>query len=203
MLVFNKERLVILSVPKTGSTALQAALGDAADLIVRDPPLLKHAPLYRYHRFFKPMLEKFCGPMELVAVIREPLDWMGSWYRYRARPYLSGTENSTEEIDFGTFLTGYMSDPKPPYAEIGAQSKFVARKDGTPGVDHLFAYEEPEHLQRFLEERLERSLVTERLNVSPPRVLDAEAEVIARFRERHKAEFDLWNSARRGNGVSD
>lgn len=198
MLVFQKERLVILSVPKTGTTALQAALGERADLIVRDPPLLKHAPLYRYHRFFKPMLEKFCGPMELVAVIREPLDWMGSWYRYRARPYLAGTPNSTEGIDFGTFLTGYMSEPRPAFAEIGAQSKFVARKDGTPGIDHLFAYEEPQHLHQFLEERLGGKVSPERLNVSPARQLSAAPEIIARFRERHSAEFDLWNSARRG-----
>ena len=38
MIVFSKARLVMLSVPKTGSTAYQAALAPLASMVVRDPP---------------------------------------------------------------------------------------------------------------------------------------------------------------------
>ncbi len=58
MLVFVKEGLAFLSVPKTGTTAYQAALADRADMVVSDPPMLKHAPVYRYNRFFRPMFDK-------------------------------------------------------------------------------------------------------------------------------------------------
>ncbi|MFT7107527.1 MAG: hypothetical protein ACJAVT_002051 [Yoonia sp.] len=54
MLVFWKENLVLLAVPKTGSTALQGALAPRASMVFRDPPKLKHAPCYRYRRFLKP-----------------------------------------------------------------------------------------------------------------------------------------------------
>ena len=50
MLVFWKERLVFLAVPKTGTTALEGALAPKAALVFRDPPILKHTPLYRYRR---------------------------------------------------------------------------------------------------------------------------------------------------------
>ena len=71
VLVFFKERLVFLSVPKTGTTAYESALRDRADIVVSDPPELKHAPVYRYNRFFRPMFEKVCGvEMETIAVMQ-------------------------------------------------------------------------------------------------------------------------------------
>ena len=52
MLIFSKARLVVLSVPKTGTTAIEQALAGHASIAVLDPPELKHAPVYRY----KPVL---------------------------------------------------------------------------------------------------------------------------------------------------
>ncbi|MCB1312159.1 MAG: gamma-glutamyl kinase, partial [Sedimentitalea sp.] len=96
MLVFFKERLVFLSVPKTGSSAYHSALAARADMVVAGPPELKHAPLYRYNRFFRPMFEKVCDArMDTLAVMREPVSWLGSWYRYRQRDFLDGKPVST------------------------------------------------------------------------------------------------------------
>ena len=38
MLVFRKHRLVFIATPKTGSTAIEAVLGDQADLAVTKAP---------------------------------------------------------------------------------------------------------------------------------------------------------------------
>lgn len=86
MLVFWKARLVMLAVPKTGTSAYAKALAPHAGMVVNDPPELKHAPVYRYNRFFRPMFEKMgAEEMDVMAVIREPISWLGSWYRYRQR----------------------------------------------------------------------------------------------------------------------
>ena len=45
MLVFWNKKLVFLSVPKTGTTAIEAALAPFADIVVSNPPELKHAPI--------------------------------------------------------------------------------------------------------------------------------------------------------------
>lgn len=97
MLVFWSEKLVFLSVPKTGTTAIEKALAPKAAMVISNPPELKHAPVYRYNRFFRPMFEKACGEenMETMAVMREPISWLGSWYRYRQRDFLKGKANST------------------------------------------------------------------------------------------------------------
>ena len=101
MLLFWKERLVFLAVPKTGTSAYEAALQTRASIAVLDPPELKHAPIYRYNRFFRPMFERTGGEdMETLAVVRDPLDWLGSWYRYRRRPFLDGKRTSTADVSF-------------------------------------------------------------------------------------------------------
>ena len=75
MLVFWKENLVLMAVPKTGSTALEGALAPRASLVLRDPPELKHAPCYRYKRFLKPLFKQVGGENpELMAIVRNPID---------------------------------------------------------------------------------------------------------------------------------
>jgi hypothetical protein len=58
MLVFWKAKLVLLAVPKTGTTALEAAFGPWADGAFLNPPRLKHMTLRRYRRQMAPILEE-------------------------------------------------------------------------------------------------------------------------------------------------
>lgn len=193
MLVFWSERLVLLSVPKTGTHAYTQALGPRASMVVTDPPELKHAPVYRYNRFFRPMFEKMgAAEMELVAVIREPLSWLGSWYRYRQRPALDGRATSTKGHSFDAFLTACCEDNPPPFANVGNQAKFVeARPNGT-AVKHFFRYEDQVGFRAFLTERLGNLPEIPTINVSPDLSLGISPEVEALVRQRRASEFKLW-----------
>jgi hypothetical protein len=57
MIVFIKEKLIILSAPKTGTTSLQAALEPHASIMFRDPPGVKHVNLGKYQRQIRDLLE--------------------------------------------------------------------------------------------------------------------------------------------------
>ena len=195
MLVFFKERLVLLSVPKTGSTAYHSALAPLADMAISGPPELKHAPLYRYNRFFRPMFEKICdAEMEIAAVMREPVSWLGSWYRYRSRPALRGHRNSTAGISFDEFVDAYCQDDRPPFAQVGDQAKFLEPRANGCKVDHLFAYEKPDILREFLRERLEAFPEIERRNVSPVAPLELSSKTRVRLERRHGDMFELYAS---------
>ncbi len=195
MLVFFQERLVFLAVPKTGTTAYQSALGARADMIVRNPPELKHAPLYRYNRFFRPMFEKIGDAhMETVAVMREPISWLGSWYRYRRRPFLQGSRNATHDVSFDEFVLGYLKGSPPAFANVGSQAKFLEPRPNGTAVTHLFRYEDPERLNRFLRDRLDFDFVLNRENVSPAFDLDLSANVECKLRQRRASEFALYDS---------
>jgi hypothetical protein len=196
MLFFARERLVLLSVPKTGTTAWQSALGAHASMVVRDPPELKHAPLYRYNRFFRPMFEKFCdGPIEIVAVVREPVSWLGSWYRYRQRPFLRGKPASTEGLSFDAFVQGYLQPTPPPWAAVGSQAAFLAPRPSGARVDRLFRYESQDALRMFLEDRLGIAVAPARENVSPPAPLTLSPATERALRAARPEDFALWTSA--------
>ena len=112
-MVFWEQRLVILATPKTGSTALESALGPRASMLALRPPELKHTPAYRYRRFVGPWLEKAADSrFEVVAVMREPQEWLGSWYRFRRRETLPLPRNSTAGMSFENFVEGYIAKPR-------------------------------------------------------------------------------------------
>lgn len=199
MLVFFKERLAFLSVPKTGSTAYQTALATRADMAITDPPLLKHAPVYRYNRFIRPMFLNVCdAEMELMAVMRDPVSWLGSWYRYRQRPFMKDKPNNTFGISFDDFVLGYMKGKRPGFAEVGSQLKFLERQPNGTGITHLFRYEDQQSLQSFLEDRLDVKLSLAQENVSPAIEVALSPEIEERFRRKFADEFALYDSIPRG-----
>lgn len=194
MLVFSNEKLVFLSVPKTGTTAYEAALAPRAAIVVRHPPELKHAPVFRYNRFFRPAIEKFMGEgFDVLAVMREPLDWLGSWYRYRQRPGQEQACNSTHGISFDTFVTEYMKGKRATYAQVGSQTKFLEPQRNGTAVTHLFRYEDQDGLRRFLSDRLQVEIDTQRMNSSPTMALTLDPEIEQRYRRKFAVEYQLYD----------
>lgn len=195
MLVFFKERLAFLSVPKTGTTAYESALAPRADMVISEPPMLKHAPVYRYNRFIRPMFLNVCDvELELMAVMREPISWLGSWYRYRQRPFMQGRPNSTQGISFDDFVLAYMKGNKPRFADVGSQLNFMKAQPNGTEITHYFRYEDQPKLQAFLLDRLGVTLELKQENVSPVMPLSLSSDVEARFRRKFAEEFALYDS---------
>ncbi|PCJ04864.1 MAG: gamma-glutamyl kinase [Rhodobacteraceae bacterium] len=195
MLVFFKERLVLLSVPKTGTTALHTALRHRADMVFSDPPELKHAPLYRYNRWIRPMFQKVCdAEMEVVAVMREPISWLGSWYRFRRRPFMEGKENATSHVSFDDFVLAYCKGKRSGFANVGSQAKFLEAQPNGCTVTHLFRYENQIRLIDFLEGKLATTLVLKQENVSPKMELSLSPQVEAVLRRKCSDEFALYDT---------
>ncbi|WP_439137734.1 gamma-glutamyl kinase [Roseicyclus sp.] len=195
MLLFWKAKLVLLAVPKTGTTALEAALLAHADAAILNPPEKKHLTARRWRNQLAPFFEnRGTRQIETMAVIREPRDWLGSWYRYRARPEIAATASSTAAMDFTQFVTGWLSDPEPEYARVGRQSRFVSNAEGKLIVDHLFRYEEMEKAIAFLEARLGIALDLGRRNISPQADLTLPPALEARLHHEAAADFALWAS---------
>lgn len=194
MLIFWNQRLVILATPKTGSTAIETALESLASVSVERPPALKHTPAYRYEKFLKPYLERSAGaPFTVVALMREPIAWLGSWYRFRQRDDIADTPQSTRGMTFESFVTGYMSDPRPPFADIGAQGRFLCGRQGL-AVDRLFRYEEIETFVTFLEDCLDCVIELPVVNVSPAGELDLSDATRARIERFCADDIRLYQS---------
>jgi hypothetical protein len=193
MLVFWEQRLAFLATPKTGSTAIAAALESLAAVSIQRPPLLKHTTVHRYRRFIGPFLEAASkDTFTLVALMREPVDWLGSWYRFRQREETEAAK-STRDMSFDDFVRAWCQDPRPDFADVGSQAKFLRPRQGV-GVDRLFRYEEIGTFVHFLEERLGCEVILPRLNVSPPGALGLSAKTEAMLRDFAAEDFALYAS---------
>ncbi len=168
MLVFWDQRLVFLATPKAGSTAIEAALESLAVLAINRPAVLKHTSVRDYHRFVRPYIETAAGHhFTVVALMRDPRDWLGSWYRFSQKDEQADGPRSTRGISFETFVQGWCAAEPPAFADIGTQSDFLAPAADGQGLDHLFRYEEIEGFVDFLEDRLRCEVILPRVNVSP------------------------------------
>ena len=195
MLVFWKENLALLAVPKTGTTAIEKALAPHASMAILDLPILKHVPIYRYDRFLKPFFLKAGGKeLETAAVVRNPISWLGSWYKYRSRPELDGKPNSTATISFDDFVLEAIKGESAPYAHVGSQLNFLTNRDDSVGATHMFQYEQMERYVAFLENRLNHRIDLPKVNVSPEKETPLSSDVEAKLRRKWAAEFDLWES---------
>lgn len=192
MLVFWEQKLVFLATPKTGSTAIEAALESLAALVVQRPPILKHTTAQRYRRFLDKYLEVASGEkFTVVALMREPTDWLGSWYRYRQRDDILDPTKSTIGRTFEEFVEGYIAQPQEEFANVGSQARFLSGKNGD-GVDRIFRYEEINTFVEFLEDRLNCEIILPRLNVSPEASLDLSSGLEGRLREFAKEDYALY-----------
>ncbi|MEL6572921.1 MAG: gamma-glutamyl kinase [Pseudomonadota bacterium] len=199
MLVFWAEKLVMLAVPKTGTTALQGALAPRASIVLRDPPQLKHSPVARYKRFLQPMFSQGGGQpdMETFAMVRDPVDWLCSWYRYRSREDLIGHPNSTHGINFDDFVVEYCKGKPAPFANVGSQAKFLTLGDKSVGVTHLYKYEAMASALTFLCHRLSKDEITlKQKNVSPSMEVTLSSDIEARLRSKRAFEFEVWSQGR-------
>ncbi len=193
MMVFFKERLAYLAVPKTGTSAIERALQRRASAILRDPPGLKHTTARGYERKFRAIFERGdLPPVQTVAVMREPVEWLGSWFRYRQRPALQGHKNSTEEISFDDFVAAYLLPEQPPFAAIGSQGRFLSDASGDLLVNHLFRYDDLPAFTRFMERKLDQDITLPEVNVSPKKPLNLSAELREALQDRHRLDFQIY-----------
>ena len=198
MLAFVAPRLVLLSIPKTGTTALEAALAPKAEMVLRSRPEIKHLTMSQYNLRIEPLLRNIPGPpFRVAAVVREPISWLGSWYRYRQRPQTMGKPNSTIGISFEGFVQDYLSESRPPYAALGRQSGFLSPAPGRNGPDLLFQYERMDEVLAFFGEALKTELTLKRVNVSPSADMSLAPETEARLRAALAEDYALWESAAR------
>ena len=194
MLVFWDQRLVFLATPKAGSTALAAALESLAAVSVQRPPVLKHTTARRYHRFVGPYLKAASGEtFTTVALMRDPIDWLGSWYRFRLREDVLDARMRTAGMSFDSFAQAYCQRPQPGFANVGSQARFLA-PEGKPAVDRIFRYERMDEFVAFLEDRLGCVLTLPRLNVSPAADVTLSDATRAMLRTGMAADLALYAS---------
>jgi hypothetical protein len=214
MIFLYQAKLAILSQPKTGTTALDNALGPRASIAVNNPPQLKHMPYRKFMRFVAPWIKAQTGlgrlDYDVVSVMREPVDWLGSWYRYRTRDDLKDTTNTrrrdnyTGEMTFEEFVSEVLKpkEERESFAQVGSPCGIALMPDGSVGCDLVFPYEDLSGLYELIETRTRRPLELQKMNVSPDVDMTLSDGMREKLRAHWQFAFDLHASLKNDGRVA-
>jgi len=201
LLISVQKRLVFLSMTKTASTSIEEALAGHFDVVMRNPPSLKHVSYTGFMRMYAPILKKKCQlprrKYTVVCLFREPISWLESWYRYRSREQLKQGrrgrgERYTGHVTFTEFLEAYLRPEPPPFASVGEQYNFISKSNGEVGVDRVFRYDDIPSFQKFISETMNIEFTIPARNVSPAREVQVDAELIARVKQKISRSVEFY-----------
>ena len=196
MMIFIEKSLVFFATPKTGSTAYHQALGHKAEMFFSKSNQVKHITPKRFNETFRPFVSTLMPePPTTVAVIRDPIEWLGSWYRYRSRNDMRGHPNSTAHLSFDDFANAYMSEPQPDCANVGSQALFLTGGETATLVEQIWRYDALNDLTLFLSLRLQHEFHLNPWNVSPTGDTTLSPKTERALKSYFQADYDLYENA--------
>lgn len=181
MLISVKHNYVFLCTEKCASNSVETMLKAYSDIALLYPPALRHTNYREYSQYIKPYLKEKAGidSIETICLVREPLSWLNSWYRFRSRykirdPKHPKHKNSTFGIQFSEFIEAYMSPNPPSFANVGSQFSFVQDHMNKVSVDTIFLYESIGDFVEYMSNKVGRKLKIENKNVSPKKIFKSD-----------------------------
>ena len=140
---FHRCRICFSLCPKCASSSIEAAIAPFCNINFSGPGGLKHitARDYRSHILAYHQRVLANRPIEAFSIVREPIEWLFSWYRYRQRNDIRNPDhpfhrNYTGDMSFETFVEAYLEpDKRPSFANVGNQARFHLLEDGSVGVE--------------------------------------------------------------------
>ncbi len=148
-------------------------LSPYCEIVMSKYPAVKHTSYREYKQLILPYLEMKTGTtdFETICLIREPISWLNSWYRFRSReelrdPNHPNHENCTYGVSFSEFIAAYTATNSPPFAKLRTQYDFVSDEVGNK-VDTIFLHERINDFVKYMSDKIGKELVLEKRNVSP------------------------------------
>jgi hypothetical protein len=182
---------VLLALPKTASTSLERTLSPYATEVVGSPPGRKHLPARGFVHTKAHELAEQGHPREsyeLVTMFREPIAWLESWWRYRAR---DDARQSTADMTFDDFARHYLAGDDDAPVPNGRPAKFI-HAQGAVAVDRVFSVERPDVWSAWFSERVGAPLEFERRNASSAERGQLDPATRRALEEHFAPEYDVW-----------
>lgn len=175
-------RFAFLCMPKCASTSIEAALSPYCDVSETKHPVKKHmnARFFRENVLPEYQSTMSAGKIEICCLMREPVEWVHSWYRFRSREKLKDPQSRNHhkysgDMSFEVFVEGVLQEEVPAYAKMPRQHEFLRLGDGSLGVDYIFPLSAINRLEDYISAKVGSRVNFPERNVSPkiPLVLSA------------------------------
>jgi len=171
-----------VAVPKTATVAIERAFSP-------------YATDFQPHQHDPVDVVKHRSPNPCVAVIRHPLRWIESYYKYlRFSPYFArsdsiwGLHSKTFEQFVWAYVKGQHMWPEP----MMNQLSYVVRNGSV--VEHLYRYDNLSAAVSHLCDVCGKTVAIERHNASRNTVLELSSEAKSAFEQAAENDYDLYES---------
>jgi hypothetical protein len=214
MLISFTRRFVFIAATKNASTTIEHVLRPHSDIALTHPRFGKHLQYRKVATRFHFLFDRYGVPIESFfrfGVIREPLEWVVSWYNYRSRERLATTRNpakaanSARGATFEEFVEELMvPEGRRQFARIGSQVIPFMTREGGLGVDYLIPLRrvntELPQIGRALGVETPLAPEIQALNVSPSilSVKQVPGDLARKVREHLSVECELFSRAEAG-----
>ena len=199
MRISTKYGFTFLCTPKCASTSIEKALTPYSQLMTKGDPQLKHTNYKQYNEFIKPFLSNSKKEIEVVCLMREPISWLHSWYRFQSREALKSPDHKLHHkysgnMTFEEWINDYLSD-KPSNNPIKhSQHTYFIDKNGKVGVDKIFKYENMVEIKEYFELKVGEKIEFPRLNISPIIEYRLTSEVKHCLKDFLKVDYEIYNT---------
>ena len=211
MQLSSKYGFAFLCMPKCASTSIESALSRFCNIQYSGHPGLKHLNAKTFVDSILPVHRKLvpAAHMESICLMRDPLDWIESWYRYRHRDGLRNPNHpnhsrSTWNMSYDEFIAEYVAEgPRKPYANLGTQFRFLTLGDGQVGIDHIIPMNRIDLFEDFISEKLGERISIPSKNTSAKMNLSIEDPTLEFKLNKHFAQdIILYNFIKENEGFN-
>lgn len=171
----TRHGFAFLCMPKCASSSIESAIADHCNINFSDHHRFKHINARDFRTYILGYRDKAVGDLSITTfcLMRDPLDWLFSWFRFRQRPELRDPahpfhHNYAGNVSFDDFALAYArKGERPDYANLPTECDFLLLENGEIGVDRIYAMERLDLVAGFLSERIGRRIRLPRKNRSP------------------------------------
>lgn len=185
MLYFSEQKLAFVAVPKTGGAATEQAFEHFSEV--------KHDfSVKNMHHPASWVKKKYGEDVEVVGLIREPVSWLASKYRYLSGEHIGFSDRySTRLIGFDGFLKRVLRGEKAWAEPLFMQSDYLDE------ADIIFQYEQFHLFVQYLNSRLGANVEVPHKNVSPMIDISIGSDMVSAILQRFRRDADLHRAAHR------
>jgi hypothetical protein len=190
--------------PKCASTSIESAISKFCNIKYSGHPKLKHINSKVFSEQILTIHQKLVpsSKIESFCLMRDPLEWVRSWYRYRARDELKSPKHPnhkhyTGNISYREFIQEYTSKEKrAPFATLSTQYQFVSLNKDKIGVDHIIPMDNFDLVSSFLSEKIGRKIKIPNKNTSPKIPAPLEPDLERKLHKHLEKDLILYNFAK-------
>ncbi len=188
--------------PKCASTSIEMVITPYCNQLFSSPNICeKHITANTFNEKILTLHKKQYPrkTIESICLIREPIDWLFSWYRYRQRKELADPSHKshiryTGNITFDEFANEFTKkEQRKPFANIETQFDFVKTNNNKIGVNTIFSTTEFNQAINYISEKIGRKILIPEENVSPKAKYSLNRKTEEKLRDYMSVDFALYD----------